>query len=566
MSRTPLSLHPLFKDVDVSFMSTDERVALSYKRARLILQTYDLTLADVLNYGSKFWDLHLDPIIPLDIACYTILGAHVNLTIGTIAPYVKDCPALEPLVDSMLRLDTVGIYLLSERGHGLDSFNIETYATRMEDGGYILNTPREEAAKFMPASTPVFGVRKVAIVMARLMVDGDDRGHRWFIVPICDESHLYPGIISKRLPMRTGTSPLDFSLTSFHNVRLPASALLGSSLEAPAKPLEAWWGQVWRIPIGSMAVAAPFLVALKHTAYIGGRYSLFRTVAGRNPSPIPIITFPTQQWAILSAVATANVLDAWFKAMIRLVVDKSIDPRVRHGLSVVVKTTTMRHFLRCAVEVSERCGAQGTFESNFMARAICDCKGLIIAEGDVLTLCIRLFSELLLKRYSLPLPPSADSLLAKHAQSVLQDATELAQKCSGGHRGQEFQYLILPQAESSIAAFGHALAYAAAREAGVPQYMLDLYELAVMELDTVWYSQHAGVTKLEHLKRRAAAMDRALPTLQSDLEELGVEDCVQASIVGEEKLKQTIELLPTYRGTSTDVFRDTYLVPLSSKL
>lgn len=46
----------------------------------------------------------------------------------------------------MLRLDTVGVYLLSERGHGLDVFNLETTATKTKDG-FILETPREEAAK-----------------------------------------------------------------------------------------------------------------------------------------------------------------------------------------------------------------------------------------------------------------------------------------------------------------------------------------------------------------------------------------------------------------------------------
>ncbi|KAK0459349.1 uncharacterized protein EV420DRAFT_1479333 [Desarmillaria tabescens] len=58
----------------------------------------------------------------------------------------------------LLRFEkVVGIFLLTERGHGLDAFNIETTATRLSDGSYILNTPREEATKFMPASTPAFG-------------------------------------------------------------------------------------------------------------------------------------------------------------------------------------------------------------------------------------------------------------------------------------------------------------------------------------------------------------------------------------------------------------------------
>lgn len=222
----------------------------------------------------------------------------------------------------------------------------------------------------MPASTPLFGVRKVALVMARLIVDGEDRGHRWFIVPICDEYSLYPGVVSKRLPTRSGTVPLDFSITSFHEVRLSSNALLSTSLEAPASPLDAWWGEIWRIPLGSMAIAAPVLQAMKHVAYIGGSYSLHRAITGRGPVPFPIINFTTQQWPIMSTIAISNVLEAWYRDVINLVVDRSIDPRVLHGLAVVVKTTIYRHFLRSAEDIAERCGAQGTFESNFIAHAI----------------------------------------------------------------------------------------------------------------------------------------------------------------------------------------------------
>ena len=102
---------------------------------------------DVTNFSTKFWDMHLDPILPLDFGCFTILTAHVNLAVGIIARYLPERPDLLPLVESMLNLDTVGVYLLTERGHGLDAINQATTATRVP-GGFILNTPREEATKY----------------------------------------------------------------------------------------------------------------------------------------------------------------------------------------------------------------------------------------------------------------------------------------------------------------------------------------------------------------------------------------------------------------------------------
>ena len=89
-----------------------------------------------------------DPICSLDIAMFTILAAHVGLTIGTLSRHLKHRPDLKHLVNRLLRFDTVGIYLLSERGHGLDALHIETTATKTNEG-YILHTPREEAAKYV---------------------------------------------------------------------------------------------------------------------------------------------------------------------------------------------------------------------------------------------------------------------------------------------------------------------------------------------------------------------------------------------------------------------------------
>lgn len=95
----------------------------------------------------KFWEMHLDPIIALDYGLFTILAAQINLTVGTLARYLHNRPDLQPLVNSLLKGETIGIYLLTERGHGLDALNIETTAHQQEDGSYVLNTPHEEATK-----------------------------------------------------------------------------------------------------------------------------------------------------------------------------------------------------------------------------------------------------------------------------------------------------------------------------------------------------------------------------------------------------------------------------------
>ena len=97
----------------------------------------------------KFWEMHLDPIVALDYGLFTILAAQINLTVGTLSRYLTKRPDLAPLVDALLKGDVISIYLLSERGHGLDALNIETTAHQQEDGSYVLNTPTEEATKYV---------------------------------------------------------------------------------------------------------------------------------------------------------------------------------------------------------------------------------------------------------------------------------------------------------------------------------------------------------------------------------------------------------------------------------
>ena len=217
--------------------------------------------------------------------------------------------------------------------------------------------------------------------MARLFISGEDRGVRSFIVPICNETEMYPGVTSIRLPRTIGTGSIDFSLTSFNHVHLPITSLLGSSIDTPKNPREAWWTEVWRLSYGSMVVCAPLLQGLKHVAYIGARYSFRRHVTIQGKQTAPIITFPTQQWAVLHATAVATIIDVWYRRVTYMISDTDMDPRVKHGMAIVVKATTSRQVISCSQLVSERCGAQGILENNFMARfqvrpTYPDCSGI----------------------------------------------------------------------------------------------------------------------------------------------------------------------------------------------
>lgn len=62
------------------------------------------------------------------------------------------------------------------------------------------------------------------------------------------------------------------------------------------------------------------------------------------------------------------VLQEWYSAGTKWAMQASVNPHVRHGMAIVFKTTITRHCLGCMIDMAERCGAQGSFHQNAMAR------------------------------------------------------------------------------------------------------------------------------------------------------------------------------------------------------
>ena len=73
------------------------------------------------------------------------------------------------------------------------------------------------------------GVNKIARVMARLIIKEEARGMH-VLHPHCNTREPYPGILSIGQPLRSGASPLNYSTTRLHNVKLPPTTLLSDAL------------------------------------------------------------------------------------------------------------------------------------------------------------------------------------------------------------------------------------------------------------------------------------------------------------------------------------------------
>ncbi|KAI0819314.1 acyl-CoA dehydrogenase NM domain-like protein [Trametes gibbosa] len=549
-----LSHSPLYSTPN-HYLDHTARAILSYGKAKEISLSYDIKMHDLLSLTPKFWQLHNDPVAMLDGAAMMLLTIQYNLCAGTIARYAVRRPELLPLVEDLLRYRKHGQYMLTELGHGLDISNIETTATLLPSGDFILNSPTPSSAKFMPPTVPA-GLPCVAVVFAKLIVNGEARGHRPFLVSLNDGRQMCSGVRSRLLPYREGPNPVMHSLTTFHNVRLSRGALLGT-LAQPPNVHANLMDIIHRVSIGTIAITGVALSAMQCYATIGALYSLRRKV-GSPSKQVPILSFRTQHGPILTVAASAYVMQALQRWAISRFCDKSLDGRVRHGIAAILKAVMVQHSQQGALSVSERCGAQGLFAHNQMTRIHSEIRGLAIAEGDVLALSIKLVNELLLGRYTLPPSTHPDSLLARHEAALFSDLRVIVQSV-GQHRGEDANRLILPRCQPMVEAIGHRMAYDAALAHCVRPALIDLYVASVVKLDAAWYVEHAGLGCAAQQAMEARAMDAVLPMLGELVREMDVFAYVSAPIASDERWESFVGDLKTFEGTArVELFENTH--------
>ncbi|KAJ3992544.1 acyl-CoA dehydrogenase NM domain-like protein [Lentinula boryana] len=542
---------PLFRDDGLTEQySVRESIKRSYARASVIARAYEFTLDDILHMSDKLWDLHADPVSSIDAATTTILTIHYNLAVGTLAPLLSTRPDLAALTQKLLNFEIVGQFMLTEVEHGLDARQIETTATLLPDGSLDLNTPHPGAAKYMPPVTTISAMPTIGVVFARLIAEGKFYGIRPVLVSLTDGKGMCKGVSSRMVPPRSGSKPLDHSMTTFDHVRLPPGSVIGS-LEESVDVRGDFLKSIWRISTGGLALSLGTVSFLSVGVYIAGKYSLRRMVSGpAKGSKMPIIGFRTQQLPILHGLAQIHVLQALSKVAIPLFRNQNLHMFVRHGISTIFKATALQHCQSTLLALEERCGAQGLFGYNQIVRGHADMRGVCIAEGDILTISIRLISELLQGKYRLPEPKYPDCLLYKHEQGLWKEARDRFSNLSGNHRSEEFNNAILPLCRPLVEFIGHRMAYEAAVDLGVNPLLVELYEAGAIRLDSSWYVENGLMSRAEQHDLESAAANKVLPDLERFLHDLEAAEYATAPIISEERWNGFVSGLPQFVGNS----------------
>ncbi|CAG7941642.1 unnamed protein product [Penicillium salamii] len=492
-----------------------------------------LTIQDILQMTPKFCNMHLQPLVALDGGALTLLTVQTNLFIGTLAPFAMQRPELRSILKAAMNFEISGQFMLTEVDHGLDARNLRTTATIMPDGDINLHTPSPDDAKVMPPATPRSGIPIVAIVMARLVAEGNDCGVRPILVQIGDGNQMCQNIISKALPTRTGTHPIDHTVTYFSHVRLPRSALLGS-IEGTGDKRADFASAIHRVAVGTLCISGSVIPFLKVASYVADQYS-------RNRLSLPI----------LHAVAQYSILESFFISAAKSFGDMSLDPRVRHGIATAFKAVAINHFSKSIKAMNERCGWHGHFAHNQLLQLELEMRGASTAEGDLRVLAIRLASELLIGRYELPPPRSPTSFVAQHETALFSEAKSLLQhSAQGNHRSESFNRNILPLCLPLVEAIGYRMAFEAAQEANVNPKLVQLYQAGVIKEDPAWYAEQGGLCRDVQREMESHAVDDLLPHLQNIMQESGMQDYCNAPMASKFLWDGFVGRLETFKGNA----------------
>lgn len=151
------------------------------------------------------------------------------------------------------------------------------------------------------------------------------------------------------------------------------------------------------------------------------------------------------------------------------------------------------------------------------------------------------------------MPPAKDptSFLAKYEQGLLDELRGITSTLSGGHRGEDYDRLILPRSQRFVEAIGYRIAYEAAIEAGVHPDLVVLFEIWVMIQDLSWFVQHASVTREQIFQMEAESISAVLPQLDALLDATGAEPYCTAPIVSQTSWEHFVDHLETKTGSAT---------------
>lgn len=347
-------------------------------------------------------------------------GAIDNLGTERHKKYVK------PTMD----LELLGVYAMTELGHGSNVQALETTATYdPETQEFIINSPTPSAKKCYLGNAARHGT--IAAVFAQLYTPGVEKSHgvHCFVVPIRDENHEpMPGVTIGDHGRKGGLLGVDNGTLVFDNVRIPRENLLNrfgdvSEEGEYTSPIDStnrrFFTMLSTLIRGRIAVGGAASAATRTSLDIAVRYATRR----RQFSPggdIPekrLIEHRSHRLRLLIPLAKSyalmflqNDVTAKLYAQQRNIAEGVLDPsnpseeqliasRELESWAAGLKVISTQHATKTIQECREACGGAGYMSENLLTTFKADSDVFTTFEGDN-TVLIQMVGKELLTAYA----------------------------------------------------------------------------------------------------------------------------------------------------------------------
>ncbi|MEO5800601.1 MAG: acyl-CoA dehydrogenase family protein, partial [Gemmatimonadales bacterium] len=299
----------------------------------------------------------------------------------------------EHFLPRIARGELLGVFAMSELGHGSNVRDLETTATYdAATQEFVVHTPSGSGHKEWLGNAAVHG--RMATVFAQLLVGGEGHGVHALLVPIREsDGSVCAGVRIGDTGIKEGLNGVDNGRIWFDQVRVPREHLLnrfgdvspeGVYSSPIANPARRFFTMIGTLVGGRITIALSALSAAKSALTIAVRYGNRRRQFGEEgKAETLLLDYRTHQRRLLPALATAVVLDLALSRLVdRFVARTEGEGRELEGLAAGLKAYASWAAQEAITDSRECCGGQGYLAINRIAVLRGDIDVWTTFEGD----------------------------------------------------------------------------------------------------------------------------------------------------------------------------------------
>lgn len=338
--------------------------------------------AEDVEYLNKLYEV-LAIAVP---NAYASTSGHEALVLKSLLDAART-PELQDYIGRIERGDHLGVFLLTEGSVGSNASAIQTTATLdIERGTAIVNTPVQEAGKYMPNVADT-NMPKITVVAARLIVDNADQGIGLVAVPMHTEDEP-AGVSMVAMGDKSLSTPMPHAeKISFDNVEVPIGSVIlgrtariedGQYINEEQDLNRRYHEAITPLGWGRLGLSSGSIAAVWAALDIHMQYAAHREV-GRGEV---IADQDDWQYDMAKGVVDVCALTALGNSVRRRYAEMPQEVDDNELLAWLEKPLITSRAREIVMMCADRTGSRGHFDANLFPAFLGNIQGAHTAEGD----------------------------------------------------------------------------------------------------------------------------------------------------------------------------------------